>query len=261
MRITSKLVLSCLFCFVPLLLSGCEPKGKDNTMDIVVRIFEHNIKSLRTIASDQVNGLAKNTDMITALKEGNREKIQLVVADFKSLQKCDFFTILDADGIVLFRTTNPDQFGDSHAFLRGFGDAVVTKKSSVYFETTASLPLYLCAAAPVLDGDGTVIAVITGGFRFDTNDWVDQVKQLYDVECTVFVDDVRVATTIKKPGTDERVVGIRLNNQMVYDTVFGKKITFMGEAVVVGQQIKVIYIPVVNEGDDKVMGMFFVAMP
>jgi len=230
-------------------------------VELIGRNLEQNILSQRIIASDQVNGMAKNADMVAAIKEGNREKIQGIITKFESQRKCSFFTVLDAEGKVVFRTARPEQSGDSLASLRGFNEAITKKKSNVYYETTKNIPLSMRAAAPVLDEAGAVIAVMTGGFRLDTNDWVDEIQRLNGVHCTDFVGDERMATPSRDASTDERAIGTKLDNSEILDTIFNQKKPFDGTATVVGQLMRVYYTPYLNEGDDKVMGMFFIGIP
>ena len=231
-------------------------------VELIGDTLEQTVRAQRTIASDQVNGMAKNMAMVAAIKATDRDKIIGIINKFESQMKCNFFTILDADGAVIFQTTNPSKSGESLASVRGFQDAKTRKKNSVYFETNPNVPLLsIRASSPVLDDNGNVIAVITGGFRLDTEEWVDEVQRLNHVHCTVFVGDKRAMTTVRKPGTDERVIGTELNNPPVYDKVFNQKSTFNGNALVAGQPMKVFYAPIINEGDEKVMGMFFVGLP
>ena len=243
----------------------------DHEIEVYTRGLEQNILMLQVIATDQVNSLARNVDMIEAIREGCREakievvtqqKMRDIISKFESKRKCAFFTILDAEGNVLLRSAEPERpVGDSLASLRGYREAVRTKTYNVYFETTRSIPMSIRAAVPVLDDDGTIIAVITGGFRFDTNDWVDDMKRLNDIECTVFAGDERVATTIMTPGTNERLTGTILDNPEIRETVFNKKEPYHGDAVIATRAMKTAYIPIINEDENEVLGMFFIGIP
>jgi len=227
---------------------------------VFTKAFDQNLVSQKIIASNQVKAIAERVDMIEAIKEGNREKVQSIITNFETEQRCSFFTILDAEGKVFFRTSNPAQFGDSLADLRGFREATAKKTSNVYYESTKNLPLSMRAAVPIFDENKNIIGVATGGYRLDTEEWVDQIKNLYNVECTVFVGDTRAATTVRKAGTDERAVGTPLNNPKIHDVVLVQRKPYNGEATVVGRLMKVCYEPVYNEGDDKVLGMFFLGI-
>jgi len=95
----------------------------------------------------------------------------------------------------------------------------------------------------------------------DTEEWVDAIERNYHAHCTIFVGEKRAMTTVRKPGTDERVIGTELNNPPIYEKVFNQREKFIGDAMVAGQHMKVYYAPIFNEGDEKVLGMFFVGLP
>ena len=252
-------------------IGGCKNRNDAEKMEKLITIsesVERHIEQQRNTAADQVNELAKNADMIAALaamgatlKEENREEVQRIVTDFEAEQKCTFFTILNVEGNVVFRTSRPELYGDSQINIRSISEALTQQKSSIHYESTPMVPLAIRAVAPVFDENGAVVGVITGGFRLDTDEWVDHVKALCNVECTVFADDIRVATTVRKPMTDDRAIGTKLNNPAVYEKVFNEKEKFYGEAVVVGLPMSMFYKPFFNEGDDKAIGMLFIGLP
>jgi methyl-accepting chemotaxis protein len=253
-----------LFLLVTIVIgTGCT-RAEDAAVEkihILANSLEHNVGMLRVIASDQVNGLAKRGDLLAAIKEENNKKIAEILADFESLLKCDFFTILDSEGKTIFRTSRPEQFGDFQIHMRLVSEVLAKKMPRVFFESTAGIPMMIRAAAPVLDENGNLLGIVTGGFRLDTSEWVDQMKELYDAEFTVFAGDTRVATTVRREGTDERAIGTSLHNPMVFENVFDKRVRVIVPVTVVGVLLKVCYIPIFNEGDDKVLGMFFIAIP
>jgi len=214
------------------------------------------------IASDQVNGLAKNIDMIAAIKDENRDKIHNIVVQFASSRKCDFFTILDTEGNVIYRSNNPARFGDPLINeLQSARESLATQRPCVFYESTASIKLAIRAAAPVFDETGNLIAVLTGGFRLDTDYWVDDMQQQFDAACTVFLGDERIATTLRKEGTDERSVGTRLNNPEIQNKVLKNREIDFREVPVLGLPMKVFYAPIFNEADRETMGMFFAGIP
>ena len=223
--------------------------------------IERDLLSLRIMASDQVSSIAGHMDMVAAIKAGSNEKVGAVVTGFESRRRCTFFTILDAEGKVLYRTSRPEQYGDSQTDLRCVKDVMTKKKPCVLYESTPNVLLGIRAATPIFDENGQFIGIATGGFRLDTLDWVDQMQKLYNAHCTVFLDDVRIATTVTKPDSTERAIGTKLNNQPIYDKVVKNKEIEFREAPVQGVSMKVFYGPVFNEGDDKVMGMVFAGIP
>jgi len=262
---------SCVVLLFAAGIDGCKNRNDAEKMEKLIAIsesVEQHIEQQRNTAADQVNELAKNADMIAALtamgatfKEENRKEVQKIVTDFEAEQKCTFLTILNVEGHVVFRTSRPELYGDSQINIRSISEALTQQKSSIHYESTPMVPLAIRAVAPVFDENGAVVGVITGGFRLDTDEWVDHVKALCNVECTVFADDIRVATTVRKPMTDDRAIGTKLNNPAVYEKVFNEKENFYGKTTVVGLPMSVFYKPFFNEGDDKAVGMLFIGLP
>jgi methyl-accepting chemotaxis protein len=87
---------------------------------------------------------------------------------------------------------------------------------------------------------------------------IDEIKEMTKDDVTIFLDDVRVATTVRKPdGT--RVIGTKAAEQ-VSNTVLKSNKTFLGKAQVVGVDNQTVYEPILD-AYGKVIGMFFVGVP
>jgi methyl-accepting chemotaxis protein len=87
---------------------------------------------------------------------------------------------------------------------------------------------------------------------------IDEIKEMTKDDVTIFLDDVRVATTVRKPdGT--RVTGTKAAEQ-VSNTVLKSNKTFLGKAQVVGVDNQTVYEPILD-AYGKVIGMFFVGVP
>ena len=232
----------------------------------VANSINQEIVVMRVTSADQVNGLAQRADMVAATKEAvtpeGREKVVDIFSKFESGRRCDFFTLLDVEGKVVYRSANPKKSGDTLINeLRSAQETLKSKKPCVYFESTPGIPLAIRAAAPVFDETGNMLGILTGGFRLDTVNWVDEMQERYHVHCTTFLGDKRIATTIRKENSDDRAIGTELNNPKISDPVLGKRETKITETEVLGKPMKVFYSPIVNEGDDKVMGMVFAGIP
>ena len=246
------------------------------SLNTEIQTISNNIKNeidmLKIIAADQVNGLSKQTDMIAAIKEANsgkanqgeenRQKIKQILDAAQSNRKCTFYAITDDNGKVIYRTSSPE-FGDYQGELLSVHDAREKRENSLFFESTKNIKMAIRAASPVFDEEGKFIGVVSGGFRMDNDDWVDSLQKRYGVECTTFLDKVRISTTVRKKGTDERIIGSELTNMEIYDKVFNKREDDIREAQVGDYMMKVFYSPIYNEGDNdnKVMGILFAGIP
>ena len=240
-------------------------------IQIIQQSIDSDLTTRRILAADQANGLAKNIDLIAAIKavkesdtkeieDENRKIIHDIIEKFESARKCDFFTILCPEGKVIYRSNRPTVAGD-FLDLRSSRETLVNKKACVFFESTASIRLAIRAAAPAFDENGEFFAVVTGGFRLDTDDWVDEMKQWLNADCTIFLGDLRIATTLTDPENPEkRITDTKLDNPRILDTVLGKQETITDELPVLGVPMKVFYAPLFD-ANEKTMGMVFAGIP
>ena len=246
----------------------------DQEMSIVSQSIQRDLQTLRTIAADQTNGLAKNIDIIATIKAvqsaeneeaaaEQRNRIHTLVSNLESDQRCDFFTFLCPEGKVIYRSNNPVRFGDILINeLQSARETLTTRRPCVFYESTQSIRLALRAAAPVFDDAGNLLAVLTGGFRLDSEQMVDDIQRQTGANCTVFLGDERIATTLRHPDRpDERAVGTKLTNPTVLETTLSQQDIYTGEASVLGTPMKVSYLPIFNERDRETMGMIFAGIP
>ena len=86
---------------------------------------------------------------------------------------------------------------------------------------------------------------------------VDLIKENANVECTIFLYDTRIATTVINNG--ERAVGT-IADQKVINTVMGENKEYLGVANVVNIEHETIYVPI-KDSNNKTIGMFFIGIP
>jgi methyl-accepting chemotaxis protein len=104
--------------------------------------------------------------------------------------------------------------------------------------------------------DGKLIA--SGHVLNDDAALVDKVKNLVGGTCTVFMNDVRIATNVLKPdGT--RAVGTRLAPGAAHDAIFDRKASFHGEAQILGEPYMTIYDPILDS-NGQVLGILYVGV-
>ncbi len=104
--------------------------------------------------------------------------------------------------------------------------------------------------------------------RLSTDEDVDHYHDLLGCAFTVFIDDIRVATSIKdKDG--KRIVGTKLGNDRIYDTVYHKNQIYYGRNKIQGADYITIYMPVKFggnsthglEGSDGQKALIFIGEP
>ena len=106
----------------------------------------------------------------------------------------------------------------------------------------------------VIDGKLTV-----GGKVIDGNfESVDTVKQILNLDMTVFRGDTRVSTTIRKPD-GSRAVGTQMAKNAAYERGFKDGKRWMGEAVVLNAAYLLSYEPL-KDAEGKVVGAIVVGL-
>lgn len=91
----------------------------------------------------------------------------------------------------------------------------------------------------------------------DNNELVDAIKDLTGSHVTLFLDDVRVVTTVQNG--EKRVTGTQASPE-VSSEVLDKGNTYIGTADVVGESFNTIYIPF-KGNDGNTIGMLFLGIP
>ncbi len=235
-------------------------KSADDSIRRTAKAVKHEMTVFQDYALEQIQSLAARKDIVEAVNAKDRDAIFQVFDRFQSRNKCQFFTVVDEEGKVLARTNNRAKFGDSQLHLKTVKDVLDGKGGCVYFERTSFAPVSIRAAAPIFGDQGQILGVMSGGFRLDSDTWVDHIKEMLDVDCTVFNGEERAATTLLKDG--KRAAGTPLNNPVVKAAVFDRREDFIPEqpVMVLGNPMKVFYSPILGP-DGKTFGIMFAGIP
>jgi len=169
--------------------------------------LNNHLKNSGQISKAAAVSMALRENVISAVEERNSRAIIELLTSLIALYGVDYYIITDNEGTVLARTHYPEKHGDSILGLHNVADALAGIVST-YYESGEDIKIAVCSGAPVYNAAGALIGVISAGIRLDTNEAVDRLKEQFNTEVTVFLEDVRVATTIKMNG--ERILGTRL---------------------------------------------------
>ncbi|ADL50907.1 methyl-accepting chemotaxis protein [Clostridium cellulovorans] len=90
----------------------------------------------------------------------------------------------------------------------------------------------------------------------DNFELVDNIKKSAGVECTIFLNDTRINTTIVKDG--KRLIGTKAEEE-VLDQVIKNGSEYKGEVEILQVEYKTIYEPI-KASNGKIIGMFFVGI-
>jgi two-component system NtrC family sensor kinase len=234
------------------------------------------------------------------LKEKNISPIRNELERLMAEEGLDFLTLVDRNGVVIFRFHNPPVSGDSllnDPFVkialekkgvsgtqvlsgdelskegRNLAQKAIIQSISVPREKPArkieeTSGMVLRSAYPILDFNGGVIGVLTGGVLLNRNyEIVDRIKNIVFKDAqykgkeigtaTIFLGDLRISTNVMdKEGN--RAIGTRVSRE-VYEQVLGEGLPWIQRAFVVDEWYITAYEPI-RDVQDKIIGMLYVGM-
>ncbi|MCL2349790.1 MAG: cache domain-containing protein, partial [Planctomycetaceae bacterium] len=234
-------------------------KSFDREITVVARNVESEMERMSGILVSQLNKLAYDPQLIQALQSNSREAIFKVINQWQVPRKADFFTVIDAQKKALVRSGNFNKYGDSVEDWTEAREAFDGKSPRTFFASTENNPLALRGAVAIRDANGKIIGALSGGYQLNSLAWVDGMKEIFDMEFTTFLGEIRVATTLKKEN-GERAVGTQLNNPPLKKALFDERKNVLGETMVLGQPMKVFYHPLPGH-DGNTIGIIFAGIP
>lgn len=214
-------------------------------------ILNDKITELKKESMDVGTQLSLNPVVTKAIEEKNSDKILNNLKDILKGSNVEFVTVTDEKGNVLARTHEPDKKGDNVLNQLNVKNALKGKVNS-QVEAGTQVKLAARAGIPVKNEKGDIVGVISIGYRLDSNNVVDYIKNKFDCDATIFLGDVRVTTTIMKDGS--RVVGTKLDEK-ISKVVFDNNVYF-GETDILGGKYDTAYSPIVGD-NNKVIGVIF----
>jgi len=249
----------------------------------------------RTIRWTSIRHVLKN-----GIKKRNVSAIQGELLELMVEEGLDFLTLVDRKGTVIFRFNNPPVSGDNliqDPLIRkaldkkgGAGTQVLsgdellkegetlskkailrlvpTPKAKPTEKVEENSGMVLKAAHPVIDFNGEVLGVLTGGILLNRNyEIVDRIKNIVFKNAkyrgkeigtaTIFLGDLRISTNVMdKEGN--RAIGTQAMKE-VTDQVLAKEMPWIQRAFVVDDWYITAYEPI-RDIQDKIVGILYVGM-
>ena len=203
--------------------------------------------------------IAVNPDLVAAAKARDRDALFAITTPLVEDAGLEYMVITDDEGFVIIRTHQPgvipaaddsiaNQMNIQHA-LRG-EPYVTVEQGKVVF-------LSVRAGAPIRDEDGTVIGACSTGYVLSEDTIAYDIKNTFDIECTLYLEDRIVASTFDLP-EDSRLHDFTTEADTIYERVRAGEtvnvVTFIGE------ESYLCAIGPLYGANDAVVGMIEVAM-
>ncbi|SHK13239.1 methyl-accepting chemotaxis protein [Desulforamulus aeronauticus] len=214
------------------------------------------IEDRRKQALLQASLLAEYSGVAQAIEERDTEKVLTILTPLAKGLGLDFITVGDAAGTVIARTHEPNKRGDSILNQKNVQLSLQGETSS-FIESGTVVKLSARAGVPIKNQRGAIVGTLSLGYDLSREELVDSLKELFGTEITLFLQDVRVNTTLTKDG--KRLVGTKLDPQIA-DIVLQKQQNYIGEANILGIPYITSYMPLKGP-DGKAMGVIFAGEP
>ena len=220
--------------------------------DVVQRDVDKALQSLEDFGTLLQDDIA----FTRAVAEDNKEVLRRISKDIMHSPLIDFMTVCDAKGVVLIRG-HDNKSGDTLPQNRATMKVPLTEGKTVTgIEPGSVVKLTLAAGVPIRHQD-KIVGVVIFGTDLSSGTFVDGIKKELNVECTVFLDNTRVSTTIINQG--QRAVGTKMDNAAIYESVMRKGERVVSRNNILGIEHVTVYWPWKNT-EGKNAGMFFVGM-
>lgn len=239
-------------------LSIFNSKMIDNTIDDLNHTadgVELYIKSREDDLSHYSKLIASNPDLADALAADSSYAMQNIVSKSAESSGVDFMFVTDDGGRVVTGGGSGITDGVDVSYI-GTVASALSGNPATGIEGVADFNYAIIASEPVYV-NGAIGGTVVTGYDLSTTDLIDYISQSYNVECTVLKDDVRTASTLLD-SEGNSVVGTKLDDSFVEDTVLHEGNAYAGPVSIGGVSYYGYYFPITS-GDDRITGMFFLA--
>jgi len=220
-------------------------------------MVQHEIERITQSQETFADILQDDIDFARAIAEKDTKKLYRFAKDVMRTSAIDFVTICDAKGVVLVRG-HDSKSGDTLPQSRIAMKVPLTEgKIIAGMETGSVVKLTLAVGIPMRFED-KIVGVAILGTDLASGKFVDMIKKQMQVECTIFLDDTRISTTIMREG--RRAEGTRLDNAALYERVMVKNEKVVARNNILGMDHDSAYWPWKNM-EGKNAGMLFVGVP
>jgi methyl-accepting chemotaxis protein len=253
--------ISCLIaalCLVGyVLISGLGNDSAQKQLLIYSDVVQQEIDRLLQSYGVFAGLLQDEPQFALAVATSDTELLRKFAGDLMAYPMVDLVTICDVNGLVLMRG-HAEQRGDTLPRTRlsvrtPLGDG----KPVVGIELGSSNRLTMATGVPIRH-NGNIVGAAVLGMDMTSGEFVKRMKEMMRVECTIFLDDTRVATTVMNQ-EGKPAVGTRLNNEAIYRTVIGGGQKMLTRNTIVGAEYDTVYWPW-KDMSGKAAGILFVGL-
>jgi len=165
-------------------------------LNVATMVVEHEIETLMHNAYITALSVSNSEELIESIKNNDRVQIMSIALNMRNVTQLDFCTIVDSEGVVMFRANDPGSYGDSIAGQPHIRSALSGNTEVFITPGLNFMRMIISAATTVYDNDMNIIGAVSVGFRLDNQDFTNRLKDITNCEVTIFLNDERISTTL-----------------------------------------------------------------
>jgi methyl-accepting chemotaxis protein len=171
--------------------------------------------------------------------------------------RIDIVAVADTNGTVISRPHDPNRIGDNIGNDDIVQRALKGENWDALVSGTSTKLGYYCAT-PVKTKDGQIVGMIRTAFMMDNEQLVDRIKEMFNIEVTLFAGKTRINTTLLNNG--KRIVDTDAPPEIQQDVLQdGKDVSLLVK--ILDKDYIAAYSPLTDPNTGKTMGMYFVGKP
>jgi len=212
---------------------------KVNTNISTLKRYIHEAENYTTMSAINMAG---NPEIVKAVKKRDIKEIKQLLFLYGG-QQINFCEICDNKGIVIARTYN-DVSGDSIIEQHHIANALANgSEATTGFDSENFVRIAVRTGAPIRDTNGSIIGVVSTGFRFDVNETLDDIKSILKADINVWFKGENIATTLEHDG--KRAIGIKFDPR-VEEIVMKDGKEYNGELSILNLKRRFFCMPISN---------------
>ena len=196
--------------------------------------------------------LSQEEALIEGLENGDSSSLAVLADDYTDEFGLDFFAIVNSRGIVVAGSGIKAGENISNTYL---GKKSIRGSEGYAYEGIGDVDFGIMSSSPV-KANGNIIGCVICGYSLvdmEETSFVPIVSKNYNVEATVFKDNIRAATTL-----GSHLVGTELANKAIVKQVLTDGVEYKGLNTINGIDYYTNYAPLKND-DGTTVGMLFIA--
>ena len=178
---------------------------EDDRLTSAVQSVQAYLDSHRQLTLIAASAVGNDAEFVRRINDGTRLDVWQYLTERKSLFGVNEIIVADANGITIARSHMRDSYGDDVSGVPHIA-AGLRGEHVTFFVPTPTAYMVITSSSPVMD-QGQIIGSVVVNFVLSSDDFIDGLRDTFNVDITVFRGDESVASTLINPANGNRAVG------------------------------------------------------